>query len=67
MPQVVTSRIYRNRDVGRKSIKMSVRKIKIVAVECELELLMGDDPAAVSKNEVATVAVRTNRLKKLLS
>lgn len=67
MPQVVTSRIYRNRDVGRKSIKMSVRKIKIVVVECELELLMGDDPAAVSKNEVATVAVGTNRLKKLLS
>ena len=67
MPQVVTSRSYRNRDTGYKSLKRSVREIKIAAVENELDLLMDDGPAAVSKDEVATVAARTNRLKKLLS
>ena len=67
MPQVVTSRSYRNRDTGYKSIKLSIREIKIAAVENELNILMDDGPAVVSKDEVATVAARTNRLKKLLS
>ncbi|WP_295180143.1 hypothetical protein [Shimia sp.] len=60
MPQVVTSRSYRNRDTGYKSIKRSIREIKIIAVENELDLLMDDGPAAVFKDE-ATVAARTNR------
>jgi len=67
MPQVVTSRSYRNRGVRYKSFKRSIREIKISAVESELKLLIGDGPGAVSKDEVATVAARTNRLKKLLS
>ena len=66
MPQVVTSRSSRNRDGGYKSIKRSIREIKIAAVENELKLMVGDGPAAISKDE-ATVAARTNRLKKLLS
>ena len=64
MPQVVTSRSYRNRDGGYKSLKRSIREIKIAAVESELNTLMDDSPAAVSEEELIA---RINRVKKQLS
>lgn len=63
MPQVVTSRSSRNRDTGYKSIKRSIREIKIAAVENELDVLMDDGPAAVSEEELIA---RINRVKKQL-
>lgn len=67
MPQVVTSRSYRNRGGGHQSILRSIRQVKKDAVERELELLGGDSPAKLTESDFATVVARTNRLKKLLS
>jgi len=67
MPQVVTSRSAKNRGGGHTSMLRSIRQVKIDAVKRELDLLNGDDAAAGSQDEIATVAAHTNRLKKLLA
>ena len=64
---VATSLSSRSRDLRNKSIKRNILEMKISALQRELKLLISDDPGAVPKDEVATVAARPNRLKKLLS
>jgi hypothetical protein len=67
IPQVVTSRSSRNRGGGYQFTQLSIRQVKIAAVERELELMQQGGEEEVSQADFAAVLQRANRLRRLAS